>query len=46
VVRLEGEVPTRRARAILLRLVRSVDGVVDVEDTLRVVEEPSRAGTP
>ena len=46
VVRLEGEVPTRRARAILLRLVRSVDGVVDVEDVLDVAEERSKAATP
>jgi osmotically-inducible protein OsmY len=43
VVRIEGEVPTRRARAILLRLVRSVDGVVDVEDVLQVADEPSKA---
>lgn len=44
IVRLEGEVPTRRARAILLRLVRSVDGVVDVEEDLRVSDEPVELG--
>lgn len=44
VVRLEGSVPTRRARAILLRLVRSVDGVVDVEDELEVAEGPAEVG--
>lgn len=36
VVHLEGRVPTSRLRAILLHLVRGVDGVVDVEDELAV----------
>lgn len=45
VVRLDGSVPTRRARAILLRLVRSVDGVVDIEDELEVAEAVTEAAT-
>lgn len=36
VVTVEGEVGSERDRAILLRLVRSVDGVVDVVDRLAV----------
>jgi CBS domain-containing protein len=37
VVTLQGAVSTQRDRAILLRLVRSVDGVVDVVDRLSAV---------
>lgn len=40
VVRLEGRVTSARTRAILLRLVRAVDGVVDLEEQLEVEEEP------
>ena len=36
VVRLQGQVGSERQRAVLLRLARSVDGVVDVIDALRV----------
>jgi len=39
VVRLEGLVTSARTRAILLRLVRAVDGVVDLEEFLEVEEE-------
>jgi len=35
VVSLKGEVPDARMRSILLRLVRSIDGVVDVVDHLK-----------
>ncbi|HEX9824702.1 MAG TPA: CBS domain-containing protein [Actinomycetota bacterium] len=35
VVSLKGEVPDPRTRSILLRLVRSIDGVVDVVDRLK-----------
>jgi predicted transcriptional regulator len=37
VVTIEGEVGTERERAVLVRLIRSVDGVVDVVDRLAVV---------
>ncbi|HEX6207277.1 MAG TPA: CBS domain-containing protein [Actinomycetota bacterium] len=41
VVRLEGRVTSARTRAILLRLVRAVDGVVDLEEHLELEEEPN-----
>ncbi|HEX6262036.1 MAG TPA: CBS domain-containing protein [Actinomycetota bacterium] len=41
VVRLEGRVTSARTRAILLRLVRAVDGVVDLEEQLEIEEEPN-----
>lgn len=44
VVRVEGELPSRRLQAILLRLVRSVDGVVDVEDETKVAERTDVVG--
>jgi CBS domain-containing protein len=37
VVHLEGKVASERDRALLARLVRSIDGVVDVDDGLEVV---------
>lgn len=37
VVNLEGKVASERDRALLARLVRSIDGVVDVDDGLEVV---------
>lgn len=39
VVQLDGEVESERLRAIVSRLVRSVDGVVDVEDNVTVAGE-------
>lgn len=44
VVRVEGRIPSERIRAILLRLLRSVDGVVDVEDATVVPEERDVVG--
>lgn len=38
VVSIDGRVPSDRERAILLHLIRSVDGVVDVEDRLALEE--------
>jgi len=37
VVTLEGSVGTERDRSILLRLIRSLDGVIDVVDHLSLV---------
>jgi len=44
VVRLEGRVTSARTRAILLRLVRAVDGVVDLEEDLEIEEETPGRG--
>jgi CBS domain-containing protein len=45
-VRLEGIAHDRRHQALLVRLARSVDGVIDVDDALQIGTSEQRRGVP